>query len=1163
MDPSISDTGYHQTQQQGSAQLCYSNSPPELTGHTIGAVVEDSTSSDIQNTQFTSDAVMEDTSSDVQYNQSHASQTEMDYTELLENQQNMEYTQLLVAEDSADTAVSAVSDDIWSSNLTAEFIEQCVQTLDAINDSGCLTISDSQLSLLCPGVVSVQEQDSSVALGDLQSHISLENFETEGSGLPWPSIHSTHLLALDAVADSEQTELHSDVTQMDCSPQPAVSLEPSGFPASSQYPPSAPVPLPASDAAWTEGRREGDHPSSVHQSESPGDAPGPPVPSHSGYRGTHGPVRTDMRAVTATETDPRPDWWRSPPPPPPPPSAAARLAEVECELTVSEEPEQEVTPPGSGGPTADLAPYQEHNYDYPLEPRVAGEVRPSADHQYASRPASPGDGAACSATDHRYAYSPPAALTEEDLIRSISDQLGLPQDHGYSQRHGPAPAQHSLPPPPPPPPPPPVQPLTSVTPSHGTGTDGLRLVSEPCPEPCLVTEVCPPDWEPTLDEPAGHCVNPNLVMGLTTGCRPGEGEIGPDGDGGESTTTELLFDGADTVLLDEDLWESGLAVLGEEGSKYVVLDVLQPDSVVLNETRREAESELGEQVEEASVLDGDVQTLAAGGSLDAPVDTELVLSGADTDLSQLLWTVAGSALVSSEPETVPVEPELPDVGLTGTAAAHGVPADQSALSDRVPTPSVDTAIISRPSAASALSADIPSAASAPSVDGSLSVAVSVSAALPHSSPSEPDVSSDQPAAEPAVCAALLPDTPPADVRTPHTSATETGASPQPPSSQSEGADLPATAEDVPPPTEPESPHETNIVIRCPAPSAVPSPPPQPLSPTPSPPLHPSSAVSSPSPSPSPRPATPRSSPPPRPPEPDPAAVVRGWLRRWAADRQPVTRVQLSGALTTLLGPDRRRRLADSDSFLAQWLDRLTAEDGTEKGRQGRLSYPPEFKLLVLRFTDFMPPEQAAAAFCVPFTLVYKWRSKRRQLAELAAAGAGCVRAKGAGKKRRSTETDVEFDRWLERRERASEEPPSYGEVRHMAQQLYSRAGLKPPRLRLSERENSVTSRRRDHTAIRWLLTEFELGRATDRAALAAYGLQPGGRFWASRLLARYPGLRRPLGTWQMPLPGLLVAETERWTGALDPPPPHAVTVMVDVPIATKPGEDTAPDGTAL
>ena len=1035
MDPSISDTGYHQTQQQGSAQLCYSNPPPELTGHTISAVVEDSTSSDIQYTQFTSDAVMEDTSSDVQYNQSHASQTEMDYTELLENQQNMEYTQLLVAEDNADTAVS---DDIWPSNLAAEFIEQCVQTLDAINDSGCLTISDSQLSLLCPGVVSVQEQDSSVALGDLQSHISLGNFETEGSGLPWPSIHSTHLLALDAVADSEETELHSDVTQMDCSPQPAVSLDPSGYPVPSQYPPSALVPLSASDAAWTEGRREGDHPSSVHQSESPGDAPAPPVPSHSGYRGTHGPVRTDMRAVTA-ETDPRPDWWRSPPPPPLlPPSAAARLAEVECELTVSEEPEQEVTPPGSGGPTADLAPYQEHNYDYPLEPRVAGEVRPSADHQYASRPASPGDGAACSATDHRYAYSPPAALTEEDLIRSISDQLGLPQDHGYSQRHGPAPAQHSLPPPPPPPLP--VQPLTPVTPGRGTATDGPRLVSEPCPEPrlvsescpepCLVTEVCPPDWEPTLDEPAGHCVNPNLVMGLTTGCRPGE-EVGPDGDGGESTTTELLFDGADTVLLDEDLWESGLAVLGEEGSKYVVLDVLQPDSVVLNEARREAESELGEQVEEASVLDGDVQTLAAGGPLDAPVgselvlsgaDTELVLSGADTELSQLLWTVAGSALVSSEPETVPAESGLPDAGLTETAAAHGVPADQSAMSDCVPTPTVDTAIVSRP-AAVALSAGIQSAPSVPSADGSLSVAASVSATLPLS-PSAPDVSSDQPAAEPAACAALLPDTRPADVRTPHTSAPETGASPVPPSSQPEGADLPATEEDIPP-TKPESPHETNIVIRCPAPSVVPSPPPQPLSPTPSPPLHPSSAVPSPSPSPSPslRPATPRSSPPPRQPEPDPAAVVRGWLRRRAADRQPVTRVQLSGALTTLLGPDRLQRLADSDSFLAQWLNRLTAEVGTEKGRQGRLSYPPEFKLLVLRFTDFMPPEQAAAAFCVPFTLVYKWRSKRRQLAELAAAGAGCVRAKGAGKKRRSTEADVEFDRWLERREQASEEPP--------------------------------------------------------------------------------------------------------------------------------------------
>ena len=109
----------------------------------------------------------------------------------------------------------------------------------------------------------------------------------------------------------------------------------------------------------------------------------------------------------------------------------------------------------------------------------------------------------------------------------------------------------------------------------------------------------------------------------------------------------------------------------------------------------------------------------------------------------------------------------------------------------------------------------------------------------------------------------------------------------------------------------------------------------------------------------------------------------------------------------------------------------------------------------------------------------------------------------------------------------------------------------------------MTSRRRDHTAIRWLLTEFELGRATDRAALASYGLQPGGRFWASRLLARYPDLRRPLGTWQMPLPGLLVAETERWAGALDPPPPHAVTVMVDVPIATKPGEDTAQCGTVL
>ena len=131
------------------------------------------------------------------------------------------------------------------------------------------------------------------------------------------------------------------------------------------------------------------------------------------------------------------------------------------------------------------------------------------------------------------------------------------------------------------------------------------------------------------------------------------------------------------------------------------------------------------------------------------------------------------------------------------------------------------------------------------------------------------------------------------------------------------------------------------------------------------------------------------------------------------------------------------------------------------------------------------------------------------LAAMAASAAVCVRAKGGGKKRRPTEVDAEFAEWLRRRRRDTAAPPTYQEVRRVARRMYKDAGLSVPHSRHWQRQvPDVTDRRREHTAVRWLLTEFEQGRATSRPALAEYGQQPGGQFWAARLLARRVGMAR-------------------------------------------------------
>ncbi|XP_043221535.1 uncharacterized protein LOC122381443 [Amphibalanus amphitrite] len=1065
MDAGRSDTKYDIVSPQHPDEACSTISPQMLMEESNHAAFEDVASSDMQYTQAPPQ-----------------NQLDAECTELLLNQPCTEYTQLLVTD--------ATADELWPVGLSSEFIEQCVQTLDVIHDSSTLTEAVDGLALLAPSMVSVESWDRIIFQENVQEPMSLENLEaghfqmlenepTEEDSPPMSAISEAEISAQHDATDSVQPHV------VQCTPETHQADVKDCFGASGQLRPSS-SPLPVlTSSSWAE-RPDGPSPLLGHQvCQAPVDIPASSVSREFSHSRLQYPAPSEGRAV-----------WTPP--------AAARLSEVECELTVSEETEQEVAPPGSVPPSGEPTPYQEHNYDYPLEPLVAGEVRPSADHQYASRPASPG-GDACSATDHRYAYSPPAALTEEDLIRSISDQLGLPQDHGYSQRQGPAAAPVA------------PQPL----PAPAAPSQSTEPPPELVPEPSLVTESCPPDWEPMLDEPAGHWVDPNLVMGLTSGWQREE-EVGAGDEAGEGTAD--LLDGADAVFLDEALWESGLEVLDEEGEKYLVLDVVQPSEEELNEATRMEWQDSG--ISDAEPTPVDKKTLAAAETPARPVGSDPAVSESDSELTQLLWAVAGSALLSSESDVPAIESE------PSLSSVQSEKSDKEAETEVLQLPATDQpARTANESATSTLATDNLSALAALA-----SVASNVLDDFPVETSYAPTTETakavtvaDPPLVRDTTCARVHPQSTPFEIAV----------------SSAMSYDWPAeAAESITAAVVSQCPDTTAPAQLQPARSAAPS-----VTKT-SACLSTNIVIS--------RPAADDLSPP-RLPERDPATAVLAWLRQRAAAQQPVTRAGLSAELAALLGPDGRRRLSEDGSYLALWLDRLAAVQGkrvTENdsgGKPVRIGYPPQFKLLLLRFVEFMTAEEVAAAFCVPLAVVYKWRAARRQLAEMAASAAVCVRAKGGGKKRRPTEVDAEFADWLQRRRRDTAAPPTYQEVRRVARRMYVDAGLSVPHSRHWQRQvPDVTDRRREHTAVRWLLTEFEQGRATSRPALAAYGQQPGGQFWAARLLARHRPLGRPLATWQMQLPEPLLAEAEHWAGRLQPPPPHAVVVMADVPISTRP-----------